>query len=61
MTDRTNEVYDVVKIAYDTTEENIKKNLNKIMERELIICEENTSIYLKLNGKLLKVKLEEVL
>lgn len=61
MEDRASNVYDVVKIAYDTTEQNIKNNVNMIMERELIICEENTSLYTKLNGKLFKVKLEEVM
>ncbi|MGL5714330.1 MAG: hypothetical protein ACRCX2_15015 [Paraclostridium sp.] len=60
MTDRQNTIYDVVKIGYDVDLDTIKSNSHKIMEREMVINTSTPEIIIKVNGKLYKVKLEEV-
>ncbi|MGL4970930.1 MAG: hypothetical protein ACRC45_04810 [Cetobacterium sp.] len=60
MTDRQNTVYDVVKLGYDESLDVIKANSVKIMEREMIVNVGSPEIIIKINNKLYKIKLEEV-
>ena len=61
MIDRMGGIYDVVKFAYAETEQQIKDNIANLMEREIVICTGNNSMYIKLNNKLFKTELQEVI